>query len=861
VSSIESRLAEAVNIGEIPVLPEVARIAISRTLSLEKSAEEIAKIIREDPSLTLKIMKLANSPLYTRDKPVSNIKDAIILLGYKTIKSVILSVTIKDIFSNKESKRFNYQGFWIHSLAVAHLSEEIARILRHSPEEDAYAAGLLHDIGKVILLLTDEEDYHQSLGFIERNRSSFKNAETKVFGLDHADIAEFLFKYWDIPGKLSVPVRDHHKEAASVLATSSPLSPILKIANEIAHIAGYPTQANEPPYELTEELVERLGLLNEDLDRIVHTLKANIDARIELLNLQKSDTKGYFETLTSANRELGKMFVDNQQIVKEVSSKTSVVADLNKLSLLFLKGKNIETVLREAIAILLRAFDFDAVSAEFYLNEEKSLLLKVFHPKLFADGGKVVRSSEVEESRRVVPRGSVTSFGASAVLPLHAGGGAEMGKLFVEGPEKKPDPAEMKSFVDHISLGLSNVRLHLTDSIKTEKLGIAVRQLKEENESRKKVLELNRLLLDNTPVGILSVDESGRVVTCNREAEQMLGEGIKGMQFLQLSTFVQNNLQSTVDEVLKRRESADLAVVRDGKHRTFHLKVAPVESTGQRLVLLSDITERIENDRLLIQKEKMATLGELAAGIAHNLRSPLAVVKGIPEMILEELDKRTLRVTKAAGDAGAGKGGREVSSRGAPAPGVDAEEEIRENMKLIAGSVEKAFSIIDSLMEFSRTDKGEFTTVDLHDVAEDARTLLAPRFKEKDIRWENRTRSCALYGNHAMLTQVFLNLIANSIDAVREGGTIEATCSRKADRTIVQVIDDGSGIEESELEKVFEPFYTHSGRADGTGIGLSVTRKMVVLHGGSIRALRREGGGTVIEMTFPRKGNGTNSDH
>jgi putative nucleotidyltransferase with HDIG domain/PAS domain S-box-containing protein len=856
VNPIESRLADAVNIGEIPVLPEVARIAISRTLSLEKSAEEIAKIIREDPSLTLKIMKLANSPLYARDKPVSNIKDAIILLGYKTIKSVILSVTIKDIFSNKESKRFNYQGFWIHSLAVAHLTEEIARILRHTSEEDAYAAGLLHDIGKVILLLTDEEDYIKSLGYIESERSSFKNAETKVFGLDHADIAEFLFKYWDIPGKLSVPVRDHHKEAASVLAASSPLSPMLKIANEIAHIAGYPTQTNEPPYELTEELVERLGLLNEDLDRIVQTLKANIDARIELLNLQKSDTKGYFETLTSANRELGRMFVDNQQIVQEVRSKTSVVAELNKLSLLFLKGKNIDSVLREALAVFLRALDFDAVSAEFYLNEEKSLLIKVFHPKLFADGGRIVRSSEVEESRKVVPRGSVTSFGASAVFPLHAGGGAEMGKIFVEGPEKKPDPAEVKTFIDHISLGLSNVRLHLTDSIKTEKLGIAVRQLKEENENRKKVLELNKLLLDNSPIGILSVDENGKVITCNREAEQMLGEEIRDKQFLQLSTFVKNNLQAAVDGVLKRRESADLTVAHDGKHRTFHLKVAPVESTGQCLVLLSDITERIENDRLLIQKEKMATLGELAAGIAHNLRSPLAVVKGIPEMILEELDTHTLRVAKAGGDAGAAKG-----ARGGAPPGVNAEEELRENMKLIAGSVEKAFAIIDSLMEFSKTDKGEFTTIDIHDVAEEVRTFLAPRFREKDIRWENRTRSCTLNGNRAMLTQVFLNLIANSIDAVRERGTIEVTCSRKAGRTAIQVIDDGRGIEESELEKVFEPFYTHSGRADGTGIGLSVTRKMVILHGGSIRALRRQGGGTVIEMTFPRKGDGTNSDH
>ena len=132
MSTIESRLAEAINIGDIPALPEVARLAITKTLTMEKSADEISKVIREDPSLTLKIMKMANSPLYTRDRPVSNIKDAIVLLGYRTIKSIILSITIKDVFSARETKKFQHQGFWLHSLAVAHIAEEIARVLRHA---------------------------------------------------------------------------------------------------------------------------------------------------------------------------------------------------------------------------------------------------------------------------------------------------------------------------------------------------------------------------------------------------------------------------------------------------------------------------------------------------------------------------------------------------------------------------------------------------------------------------------------------------------------------------------------------------------------------------------------------------------
>ncbi|MCK5570230.1 MAG: HDOD domain-containing protein, partial [Spirochaetes bacterium] len=92
MKSIENLLSQTINISEIPALPEAARWAIYKTLTLEKSAEEISDIIKSNPSLTLKILKIANSPIYTRRIPVSSIKDAIVLLGYKTIKGIILSV-------------------------------------------------------------------------------------------------------------------------------------------------------------------------------------------------------------------------------------------------------------------------------------------------------------------------------------------------------------------------------------------------------------------------------------------------------------------------------------------------------------------------------------------------------------------------------------------------------------------------------------------------------------------------------------------------------------------------------------------------------------------------------------------------
>jgi len=232
----------------------------------------------------------------------------------------------------------------------------------------------------------------------------------------------------------------------------------------------------------------------------------------------------------------------------------------------------------------------------------------------------------------------------------------------------------------------------------------------------------------------------------------------------------------------------------------------------------------------------MATLGELAAGIAHNPRSPLAVVKGIPEMILSELEQKKLQgvyKTKAL-------------------EGLEAD--IKENMELITKSMDKAFAIIDSIMDFSKKETGEFENLNLEQIVNEAFLLVEHRLKGKSIRIINNTKGSTLYGNKHMLIQVFVNLITNSIDAIEKSGTIEVRYKKENGKSFIHLIDDGKGINKSDRERIFEPFYTTSGKANGTGIGLSITRKMVTLLGGSIRARLGKEKGTVMEITFTDKG-------
>jgi len=834
LDSFEKQLADFINIKDIPLLPEAARLAISKTLSIEKSADEIAAIIKENPSLTLKILKLANSPVYSRGIRLTGIKEAIILLGYKTVKSLILSISIKDMFSDDKSPWFHYKAFWLHSIAVGVISQELSKTLTMGSEDELYSAGLLHDIGKALFLLASKTRYKNVVELVQGQRVTFREAEKKVFGFDHTDVATFLFRYWGIPDTLILLVKNHHSDNDSLISQPDTAAYIVKLANEIAHLGGFITLPAEPPYQASSILIDKLGLVKGDLDRILDHLRNEMETFTEALNIPRSDIKGYFEILSSANNELGKMYLSNQKMMQEITRRKNLCSGLNKISTLFLQEKKMEPAVKSAAHIAIRCFQLDWVSMEIYLNSEKSVLCTAFIPEIAKQSGKTIHENDIEVSERVIQRGRLAADSEEFLFPIRAGNNIEIGKIAVKNKERVDDK-DLSLFIDHLALGLSNLRLHSSNMIKTQKLNITIQQLKEECDRRQKLSKLNELILDTSPIGILYIEKEGNILHYNREAENILQERLSGKNLFRLEAFAIYDLRSILASIEKQKKGSKVTVLRNGSYIHLFLQAAPIEATPHILLLINDITERIENEKILIQKEKMATLGELAAGIAHNLRSPLAVIKGVPELILSEVEKQNLHVTRYV-------------------DGIETEDsELIENMELIKKSMEKTFAIIDSLMEFAKKESGEFENINLSQIIDEVYRLIEHKLHGKNITFKNNTRTCTLLANKNMITQVFLNLFTNSINAVGDKGTIEVNCKREKGTLIIHFIDDGAGVKEEDLEHIFEPFFTTSGRANGTGIGLSITRRMITLHGGSIKALRRSGGGTVIEIILPDK--------
>ncbi|MFW6181284.1 MAG: HDOD domain-containing protein [Spirochaetota bacterium] len=831
---MEQRLAELISITEIPSLPEAARIAVTRTLSMEKSAQEIASIVKKDPSLTLKLLKLANSSFYSRGRRVSSVRDAVIRLGYRTVKSLILSISISDIFSGEKPALLDYRSFWLHSVAAGVIAEELNVRLHLGMDTDLYSAGLLHDVGKVLLMMTDS-GYARVVKLVQDSRLSFAEAERRVLGFDHTDAATFLFRHWNLPEAIVEPVSLHHSDLET--DEHSDLSCyVVTLANQLAHLGGFNTHPSEPPYQVSASLVQRLGLTEEDLDGVLQALKKDLEPFAEALNIPRSDVKGYFEVLSSANRELGRMYLSARSLTESLSRKERLCGCLRELSLQFLGEGEQDEALSGALRLLCTAFSVEAASFEVYLDRERSAFYTAFVPLMRErpSGPEKVEPEDIEIQVSRAERAPVRP--EEPGLPILSGETGRLGMIRYREREAN-DPRELRLFSDHLALGLRNLHLHQTNRAQAHRLGVTLKHLQRENGRARRLQKINELVLETSPVGVLTLDADGAVIHWNAAAESILQENPGGKQLDQLGCFSQGEISDLTGGRLEGRQSRDIPVRRNRKQAYLHLDVVPIEGTDHTLVLITDITSRFERERIIIQKEKMATLGELAAGIAHNLRSPLAVVKGIPELILSELNRGQLSILRKTDE------------------GEEPDTEVRENLELINRSLEKTFSIIDSIMEFSKQETGEFEEVPLETVIEEVRLLTEHKLHGKSITFTNDTAGCVLQGNRNMLIQIFINLVNNSLEAVGDRGTIEVKCWQEQDRMIIHFADDGRGISEELLDKVFEPFFTTSGKANGTGIGLSVTRRMVTLHGGSIKALPRPEGGTIMEIIFPHRNN------
>jgi histidine kinase len=346
------------------------------------------------------------------------------------------------------------------------------------------------------------------------------------------------------------------------------------------------------------------------------------------------------------------------------------------------------------------------------------------------------------------------------------------------------------------------------------------------------------------PVFVLDV-ENLTIIDCNRSVTAVYGftvEEMVGRSFKSLFHPEERDhyaFKVATCSVINQARHLD----RDGKSLFVNIRISPSEYTGQKVLLVttSDITKRLETEQQLIQASKMATLGEMATGVAHELNQPLSVIKTVSSFFMKKL------ASAQPIDAGI------LSSM---LPKVD-------------GNVDRASRIINHMRQFARKSDMKLETVQLNDILKSAFDIFSQQLKVRGIQvvWEIEDPLPRIKADPSRLEQVFINLLLNARDAIEsrwgdqpaadadDDKVIRLHSGTEAQWVVCRVCDTGTGIPENMVEKIFEPFFTTKEVGKGTGLGLSISYGIVKECRGTITATSQKPHGTCFVLRFPRADN------
>ena len=366
----------------------------------------------------------------------------------------------------------------------------------------------------------------------------------------------------------------------------------------------------------------------------------------------------------------------------------------------------------------------------------------------------------------------------------------------------------------YVAIAVDNARLYSS----LEQKAVQIERLKDFSEN----------IVESLNVGVLAVDLEGRIESWNTQLEQLIG--------VSRADAVGHKLE----EVLPADLVGELAGGVGAEHVTsiykFHLRnraarqlvvnvsIAPlVGKEGDRigrLILMEDITQRVRLEEQLIQNEKLTSLGLLAAGVAHEVNTPLAVISNYIQMLAKQLP---------------------------------ADDPRHKMIDKIVKQTFRASEIVNNLLNFSRTGAAEFIEVDLNAVLEETLSLVTHPFRTARVGVIRTFQSDLprVLGSTNRLQQVFLNLFMNARDAMPEGGMLEVRTTSSNGTVEVEVTDTGAGISRDNLNRIFDPFFTTKASGRGTGLGLSVSYGIIKEHAGRIDVRSTPGKGTSFRLEFP----------
>jgi putative nucleotidyltransferase with HDIG domain len=218
--------------------------------------DELAKKIAQDQALTAKTLRLANSSFYGMAHQITTIQEAISILGFRTVRSLVTTAALIGTFAGSSNGGFNATPFWRHSIAAAVCARELASHRKLNPEH-AYMAGLLHDIGRLVLVTQFQDSYAATMAHRLQHDCQLLDAEHAILGIDHAAVGHALTKHWKFPEAIQRAVAFHHCQE---IRDVEPLTQVILASDVIAHALDLSKDEDDAVPPVPEALWQQLGM-------------------------------------------------------------------------------------------------------------------------------------------------------------------------------------------------------------------------------------------------------------------------------------------------------------------------------------------------------------------------------------------------------------------------------------------------------------------------------------------------------------------------------------------------------------------------------------------------------------------------
>lgn len=259
---LEELISSTVTIPTIPsALAEIQRIVSDP----DGSAAEAATAISKDPAIASKVLRLANSSIYALRVPVSDIQHAVCILGLKILKNLVVHATVLDSFQGRGGEALSAPWLFDHSLKAARAARRLCGLIDCDPSlevEEAYTAGLLHDIGKILLMEAESNKYVRAVTLSRLKQIPLHESEFSIFGFTHADVGSMLAARWNMSPVLCDAIGRHHDKDLDPKGDGAAF--LLQFANSVAHNVASGVLAYHTDADVSESILERFGLDDED---------------------------------------------------------------------------------------------------------------------------------------------------------------------------------------------------------------------------------------------------------------------------------------------------------------------------------------------------------------------------------------------------------------------------------------------------------------------------------------------------------------------------------------------------------------------------------------------------------------------